>query len=116
MIPNYKQSCHKIVLDWDNDLLPAVFFTEHCPFCGGTLFIENAYVECHYCKYSILGNRSKGIACIYYQNTSTHRLDRQSLFRCCKSFHQYKDFAQSPLTDFQTLLNKINFFTLSKFI
>ena len=111
MILNYKQSCTKISLDWDNENLNNI--CQQCPFCRTfyVLYIVGTtvyFVECNKCKYSIAGYSFKnGISAIYYNGRSLHKLKYQQFIcsksRCAKEWEQLE-----PFNDLQTILNKMN--------
>ena len=120
MIPDYKQSCTKINLDWENQNLK-VFPTVLCPFCAnfyGTDF-DMSYIKCHKCRYIITGfSYRNGINILTYNNRHLYYAFSSGVFRCEQHpNYRYKEWSHpSPtIIDLQTTLNKMNSFIFSPY-
>ena len=141
MIPNYKQSCTQLLLNWEEDQYdsPTVQGYKHCPFCKTDLAYDATFciISCVYCSYHLefayyyppLSLNSPlfsfearqpmpGIMRLFYQDRKItyERRNDQHTFNCGKLMSPaiYCWERSTPIISLQTMLNKINSLILAR--
>lgn len=101
MIPNYKTSCRKIILDIERDTYQSFYdkFGNICPFCEGFIRPGYYWVECNRCLYSF--NFPSGYAFDRAQcwDNKTKRIE---------VFVDREALKEHKFIDLQSLLNRMN--------
>ena len=108
MILHYKTSCTKIYLHWQHSRFDDIFHLQQCPFCqnyyGCRYQLERQFMQCALYDYHIEFNPrpDPGIYLLRYKRKYLKYFPPNTFQ------YQHLSWQQSPLTDLQSLLNKLN--------